>query len=388
MFSRHALASLLILPVLVSCSDSAGPAQHPTAARVKITPDSATLSVSGDTVQFKAQVEDTQGNELSSAHVSWSVSPAGVAVVDSSGRVVGRCAGEASVVATSGSVSAAVQVRIPQQIAFLNTRDDPSSAAVVLVDDNGERRRVLTSSASWPRWHSPTWLPDGRRIVVSTGSLNLATTTLSAVGMEGTSTLLFAREGNVTTLAWSPLGDALAFEAQLFAQQNPRSLFLWDPLSQHVTRLTLDDAMWDEAPAWSPDGRKIVFQRRAASGTDWGLYTIDRTGANLLPLLTGLAGSAQPDWSPDGNTVVFVAGYTGLGTPTALYIIRPDGSGLQRLAAGDGGVNPVWSPDGKRIAFTRESDASLTVMNADGTSARAIASGASQPAWRPRCVGP
>jgi Tol biopolymer transport system component len=50
-----------------------------------------------------------------------------------------------------------------------------------------------------------------------------------------------------------------------------------------------------------------------------------------------------------------------------VYIVNPDGTGLARLGRGE---NPSWSPDHATIVF--ELNNTLFIMNADGTSARAL----------------
>jgi len=53
----------------------------------------------------------------------------------------------------------------------------------------------------------------------------------------------------------------------------------------------------DEDPAWSPDGRKIVFAS-SRSGS-YQLYSIDLDGQNLRQLTTQQLGECTgPAWSP------------------------------------------------------------------------------------------
>ena len=86
-------------------------------------------------------------------------------------------------------------------------------------------------------------------------------------------------------------------------------------------------------PAWSPDGRKLVFVKR-----------VERSGAACRPV-----GRCHDE----------------------IYVIKADGSGLRRLTRNTlADNNPVWSPDGRRIAFTRDRDrqtVNIYVMNADGS---------------------
>ena len=98
-------------------------------------------------------------------------------------------------------------------------------------------------------------------------------------------------------------------------------------------------------------------------------------GDRLLSLIQGKR-SAQPvdvqapAWSRDGRTIVFVSWRDGNGE---VYAMDADGSGPRNLTqhpAKD--VRPAWSPDGRRIAFVsrRDGNAEVYVMNADGSGKR------------------
>ena len=101
-------------------------------------------------------------------------------------------------------------------------------------------------------------------------------------------------------------------------------------------------------------------------------------GERLLSLIQGKR-SAQPGdvqapaWSRDGRTIVFVSWRDG---NREVYAMDADGSGPRNLTqhpARD--VRPAWSPNGRRIAFVslRDGNAEVYVMNADGSRQRRLA---------------
>lgn len=97
----------------------------------------------------------------------------------------------------------------------------------------------------------------------------------------------------------------------------------------------------DRQPAWSPDGRRLVF-----SGSEHRrrhLYVVKADGSGLRRLTGARAGDVEPTWSV-GGVIAFRRG-------SSLFTIRPDGSGLRRLTRG--GRRPDWSPDGRSVAFDR-----------------------------------
>jgi len=161
---------------------------------------------------------------------------------------------------------------------------------------------------------------------------------------------------------------------------------------------------------WSPDGRELVFARcgdpSCESGPGPVLYTVGTSGRGLRQLtqrdcVVGrvysclYVGDYLPSWSPDGKKILFQRLDVSLPDPphgnwannARLYVVNPDGSGLERLPP-EQARSPEWSPDGSRIAFTRIvwttlppgaiSTASLVVVNPDGSGEKTLVQGDSQ----------
>jgi TolB protein len=145
------------------------------------------------------------------------------------------------------------------------------------------------------------------------------------------------------------------------------------------------DAIEVQAPAWSPDGRTIVFVSwRDGNGE---VYAMDADGSSPRNLTRNPAKDVRPAWSPDGHSIAFVSrrgpssrckpgpGRCGLDRQSEIYVMNADGSRKRKLTRDRAfDDSPTWSPDGRRIAFLRGfgSRARLYVVNADGSGLRKL----------------
>lgn len=138
----------------------------------------------------------------------------------------------------------------------------------------------------------------------------------------------------------------------------------------------------DRTPAWSPDGRTLVYVTRGADGVD----TIQRIDPDAGGAPQMLARGRDPVFSPDGQWIVYSARTSG---GYKLWKMRPDGSGRLPLGVGstevDGESHPAVSPDGRFVAYVGEASHRqvLRVRRMDGTGDRILlddGDGAS-PAW-------
>ena len=71
-------------------------------------------------------------------------------------------------------------------------------------------------------------------------------------------------------------------------------------------------------------------------------------GSGQRRLTRNPARDMDPAWSPDGRRIAFDRGGT-----QQIWLMNPDGSGQRSLtpAAGWRSRDPDWSPDGRKIAF-------------------------------------
>jgi Tol biopolymer transport system component len=99
------------------------------------------------------------------------------------------------------------------------------------------------------------------------------------------------------------------------------------------------------APAWSPNGQTIAFNRTTAQGgvvsDDAHLWTVRPNGTGLGQLTRQPVIARQPSWSPDGRRLAVTIQRRGRESDIAT--IRADGSGLRVLTHSGNNFNPDWS---------------------------------------------
>lgn len=247
------------------------------------------------------------------------------------------------------------------QVAFQWTTGDPGTKSHIYIKQIGvEPPTRLTNSPD--EEISPAWSPDGRFIAFRR-ELSPTSFGLIVVPQRGGRERLLAEadfSGAWATmegpfLAWTPDSKGLSCSCPVPEVGN-WALFLFSIESGEKRKLTNPDSWGDTAPAFSPDGRFLVFSKVIDAGIRSDLYLLGlaedyapRAEPARIPLNNPWNFSAA--WTPDGKEIVFATG-----THSA--------PGLVRMAMGknasprrvDGAPNnasmPAVSMQGGRLAFT------------------------------------
>jgi serine/threonine protein kinase len=112
-----------------------------------------------------------------------------------------------------------------------------------------------------------------------------------------------------------------------------------------LTQLTFTEGDKQE-PAWSPDGKKLVFTAPGPTGNGLDLWLLDVGAAGNEPVrLTDIKGDdTNPSWSPDGQWIAFVNFNENVNVHE-INLIKPDSSGRKRITIGFDEYNPIFSMD-------------------------------------------
>ena len=193
---------------------------------------------------------------------------------------------------------------------------------------------------------APAWSPDGSKLAyVRDGQVYVA-------NADGTGE---AAVGPGNYPSWSPDGGALAVSrpdglgiVQVYVLRLP------DGSATQVTFGTASALL----PAWSPDGKTIVFDMQSA------LFAVSSQGGDVLAIPLPVHANGGASWSPDGSRLAFVA------SNGQVWVAGTDGSNVHQvtytlLGPGSSVDRPAWSPDGAQIAWTQSAD--LCVTDPSGT---------------------
>jgi len=221
-------------------------------------------------------------------------------------------------------------------IAF--SADTTSGTQLFTVHPDGTHRRQITHVAGFAG--NVDWSPDGRRIAFT-------------VGTETSSQVAVARaDGSQLRLLPQPAG------------------------------------VLDDQPSFTPDGRRLYFERLTVATNDDAIWTMSSDGRGqrrvLGPFPKGYV--TDPNISPDGRTMSFQGSDGSLvgpppdkEMPAGLFTSTPSGAHITQIRpfSSDQTIKADWAPDGRRIAVTENANffhsgdsANIVTMRPDGSGVR------------------
>jgi TolB protein len=200
---------------------------------------------------------------------------------------------------------------------------------VDLEADGGSSLHRVTDHAAGN--YEPSWSPDGREIAFT--SSRDGDPEIYVVGRDGgEARRITASPGDDYAPSWSPEGSMIAF---ISGREGVERIYGCRPDGSQLRRLSAEAAAsgpgWsaDEAePAWSPDGRWLVFSARTGAQRA-GLRVVSAADGATRALTPGTASDRAPVWSPDGAFVAFTSDRSG---DPELYGIAIAGGEAVRLS--------------------------------------------------------
>ncbi len=205
----------------------------------------------------------------------------------------------------------------------------------------------------------PSLSPDGKWVIYAGRASGNWDIYSQRVGGENPVNLTRDAIADDTQPVFSPDGERIAFRSD----RDGGGIFVMGAGGENVKRIT--DFGYN--PAWSPDGREIVFASTIADpgsrlSSQTQLFTVNITTGEKHPITPQTGISVQPNWSPHGYRVAYWAQVQGR---LNVWTIPAAGGEAVRVT-NDASVdwNPVWSPDGTWLYFASDRGGSMNLWRA------------------------
>ena len=195
-----------------------------------------------------------------------------------------------------------------KRIAFVSDRDRfldihgfPTSEIYVM-DADGENPQNLTNNPA-DDW-SPSWSPDGKRIVFMSyrdghfiGDFEEITSEIYVMDVDGgNQQRLTENRKNDESPSWSPDGTRIVFSSDRKGDWVNYEIYVMDDDGGNLQRLT-ENRKNDGAPSWSPDGKRIAFTSdRKGDWENFEIYVMDTDGGNQQKLTNHPRNDVGPAW--------------------------------------------------------------------------------------------
>jgi Tol biopolymer transport system component len=244
----------------------------------------------------------------------------------------------------------------------------PSTREIFVANVHGQfGRAVATVRGMSPR---PVWASDGRKIAYGTWSERLPSFPYECherwiVKSDGTDPQHVA---NARGFSWGP--DAHSYVlAEGCRVGEPHELVLHLPSGE---RRVLAQGH-STGVVWAPGGRLYAYQTLREE-----IVIARLDGVRVLRVLPR---AIYPAWSPDGRRIAFIRRAREGAFAGDLMIANADGTKVKTLVRAKDRTNApnslAWSPDGRRIAYTRERYRVAEVIGATGRNRRVLVRGGS-----------
>lgn len=241
---------------------------------------------------------------------------------------------------------------------------DVANQSVLQVDDF-----PLTSTPNSPAWRAAVHSVSDRIEQWITGTTGIANTKILfvrsgriySIDSDGANEVAVTDPGPALSPTWHPSGQQIAYSIM---GQRGTQVYIRDLGTGTARRLVATPGGLNITPAFSPDGRSIVYAHGLDEGTDLVLAQAFETSPGRKITVGRGTDNVSPSFSPDGRRIAFTSGRSG---HPEVYIMDADGTNAELLTPFNFGdqnyrSNPDWSPDGRLIAFQSQIGGRFQVM--------------------------
>lgn len=174
---------------------------------------------------------------------------------------------------------------------------------------------------------------------------------------EATVKPLSTEAGTEMFAALSPDGKQVAYSGRASSGEDSFHIFV-RPIPTGAARQLTQGSGSDVAPAWSPDGAKLVFGRMEEGRVQYLVMPAAGGAAQTIASFDGFSEAQSlpaAAWSRDGAQIAIVGR---LGSAPATIMLVPASGGTPKpltapAEGAEGDTAPAFSPDGRSLAFVR-----------------------------------
>ena len=226
---------------------------------------------------------------------------------------------------------------------------------VTLVDRQGNRIRSVGDVADYS---APRVSADGTRLAVGRRDPISGTRDIWVYDLNGKPPVRLTYDGHDDmSPAWSVDGRTILFTSD---RSGNRDLYRKDSDGVQSEALVFASPDSKSLNAWSPDGKFAIYDTGARAAID----SQGRINKDLMTVSLGSTPRAQPlaatqasesaaDFAPDGSLVAYQSSETG--RPEVFVETFPK-KGERKQVTTSGGVEPMWRADGRELFFLSSRD--------------------------------
>jgi Tol biopolymer transport system component len=193
--------------------------------------------------------------------------------------------------------------------------------------------------------------PDGRKLVSAVRTPDRRTEILELDRANGATRVIASDESADFLPSYSRDMSRLFFNSYRTGRSD---LYVADLRTAALTRLTSFDG-YDAHAQLSPDETRIAFHRNVGQD-NYEVVVLTLASGREQVLAPAPGGDAYPAWSPDGRHLVFSSDRGNPPGQNDLYLMTAHGEIVRRLTNGSNDTYATWAPNGQDIYFvsTRE----------------------------------
>jgi TolB protein len=196
----------------------------------------------------------------------------------------------------------------------------------------GEKRPIVEDGL---HNFTPSFSPDGQWVAF-TRSVNGNAEIFKVNRRGGTPVRLTNSDRIDANPAWSPSGREIAFTSD---RSGTAQIYVMDSEGGNVRRVSREGLNNDGA-TWHPEGTRIAYAHRIEKGYRYDIAVTDLVTEETRILTSAPGSNEAPSFSPDGQRIVYESTRDG---SSQIWVIDVDGGNQRRLTSNGETFAPAWS---------------------------------------------